>query len=198
MHKALVCLIFSLAFVFRLNAQQALADNPKTSSSTVLPDEPQAKTDAGDKENLICPGGAGKPCALLGGRTYYPDLWKMTQHNHTWGEAMKSPAIVGASALLIGTTVLDIEGTDHCLPLHTCRESNPLLPKTVDRPRQYATAMSLDALAIAFMGRQKKRGKGNVAFAIVYAGSVMHFYFGTMGLHDGLPKAPPATGSVKH
>jgi hypothetical protein len=198
MHKALVYLILSLVAVFRINAQQTVVDNTQISSSDALPDEPRAKTDAGEEENLICPGGAGKPCALLGGRAYYPNMWRMTQHNHTWGEAMRTPAIIAVSALLIGTTVFDIEGTDHCLALHSCREQNPIEPNKVDRPWQYATGMSVNAVGIASIGYLKRRGKGNLGFALAYVASVFHLYYGASAFHTGALPATQATGKAKH
>jgi hypothetical protein len=106
----------------------------------------------------------------------------MTQHDRTWFDAMKHPAIWGASALLVGASILDIEGTDHCLRNHQCREGNPLMPKTVDRPRQYAAVLSADALEVYFLGRAKRRGRGNPQFCLVYTTAIFHLVFGVEGL----------------
>jgi hypothetical protein len=113
----------------------------------------------------------------------------MTQHDRTWADAMKHPAIWGTSAFLLGTSVLDIEGTDHCLEIHECREANPLMPKTVDRPRQYATVLGVDALEVYFLGRAKRRGKGNTEFVAIFGTSLLHLAYGIQALRLFNPSA---------
>jgi len=189
-------------FVKGANSQEIAetVQKPSLDESTVRPDAPKPKLQPGADEDAACPAGAGKPCAFLGGQRYYRDLWKMTQHDRTWGDAMKNPGVITASALLVGTTILDIEGTDHCLALHACAEANPLMPKRVDRPRQYATAMPLNALGIASLVWSKKRGQGNFAFFLAYAVSCAHAFYGLTGLHADTPSAiapSPATGKVR-
>jgi hypothetical protein len=155
-----------------LTDRETLPNSPvaKIEPTTV---KPTGKPDVTD-ENSMCPAGVGKPCALLGGRKFYPDLWHMREHDRNWGDAMKHPAMIGISALLLASTVLDIEGVDHCLPSHGCSEENPLFPRGVDRPRQYATAMSINALAIYGLGYGKRRGKGNRVFITLLGASFYH------------------------
>jgi hypothetical protein len=175
--RALIGCLFLLMAACGLRAQDP-PDSPK----------PKIETD----QPTPCPAGPGKPCALLGGRAYFPDPWKMTQHDLTWFDAMKHPAIWGTAALLVGTSVLDIEGTDHCLEIRECKEANPLMPKTVDRPRQYGTVLGVDALEVYFLGRAKKRGRGNKAFFIVYGTSLLHLAYGVQAIRLFNPSATVA------
>ena len=39
-------------------------------------------------EASACPEGAGKPCALIGGRRYF-DAWGLARHDRTWRQAMQ-------------------------------------------------------------------------------------------------------------
>jgi hypothetical protein len=179
-------LVLVLAFAASAHGQQTpeaeTAKGSAAAAEDVRPDHPTPQIEPiHTDEDSACPSGVGKPCAFLGGRLYYPDLWKMTQHDRTWLDAMRHPPIVAASVLLVASTVFDIEGTDHCLAWHACRESNPINPKTPDRPRQYATTMAGNALGIYFLGRAKQHGKGNFAFYMLYAISAAHSYFGATG-----------------
>ena len=56
---------------------------------TKTPDSPEPK--AGVTETNSSPGGVGNPCALLGGWVYYPDRLRLTYHERTWWDAMKTP-----------------------------------------------------------------------------------------------------------
>src|SRR5262245_53876298 len=102
-------------------AGESSSIHPEWRSS--LPDAPRPKLD--DHERTPCPEGEFKPCALLGGRRYLPDHSRMTQHDKTIWDGFRHPLILAGSALLIATTVYDIEGTQSCLRAGTCRETNP-------------------------------------------------------------------------
>jgi hypothetical protein len=178
-------------------ADHAMDGRPATGNTAdARPDAPKSKIEP--EPPTPCPAGTGKPCAFLGGRAYFPDQWKMTQHDRTWADAMKHPAILSASALLVGTSILDIEGTDHCLQILQCKEINPLMPKKVDRPRQYATVLGLDMASIYWLGRAKQRGKGNREFAIVYAQSIIHLVFGLEALRLFAPSATLTSATNPH
>jgi hypothetical protein len=144
-----------------------------------LPDNPQPK--AASTENTMCPAGVGNSCALLGGWVYYPDAIGLSNHNRTWWEAMKSPGMLGATIALVGTTILDIEGSQACIDKHTCRELNPLMrgPKI----QKYAVAMSADAFLVWLSVREKQHGRGIVALAVVSAVSFVHAYTGLSGFY---------------
>lgn len=144
-----------------------------------LPDSPNPKIR--EKENSMCPAGVGNSCALLGGWVYYPDKIGLTYHNRTWWEAMKNPGMIAVSLTLIGTTVLDIEGSQACIDKHTCREVNPL--GRGSKASKYAIAMPINAFAIWAAVRSKQHGRPTVPIAILWTVSVTHFYFGVSGLY---------------
>jgi hypothetical protein len=146
-----------------------------------LPDNPKAKV--GSQENTMCPAGVGNSCAVLGGWVYYPDLIGLSYHNKTWWDAMKNPGMLSATLILIGTTVLDIEGSQACIDKHVCRELNPLMrgPKA----EKYAIAMSANTLFTWWAVRGKQHGRGAFAFGSMWALSVVHSYFGIQGLYLG-------------
>lgn len=146
------------------------------SEHSSLPDAPRPQLD--DHERTPCPEGEFKPCALLGGRRYLPDRTRMTQHDKTVWQGFKHPLILAGSALLVATTVYDIEGTQSCLRAGTCRETNPIYGSHPSRARAYSIAMPLNSLMIYLSARQKRKGDGNTAFAALYLSSAVHFYFG--------------------
>jgi hypothetical protein len=178
--------LFLLASTTRAQEREnsvQVAESTATSLDN-LPDAPKPKIEPVVRvdENTVCPAGAGRPCALLGGRRYVPDLWHMRQHDRDWAHAMRHPAILAAAGLFILATAYDIEGTNSCLRVHACREANPLMPQTPNRVWQYSAAMSVDAVGIYVFGRLKETGRGNLGFAMIAAASLVHFSFGTAGL----------------
>ena len=60
------------------------------------------------------------------------------------------------SALVMGTTIADIETTQHCLGNGTCRELNPLIPHS--RAGMYAVNLPINALAMYVSYRLKAGG----------------------------------------
>ena len=197
MHRMAITVI-ALAlgsFAQAQEVQKALSEAVEWTEGTpagdrvALPDAPKPKIETRVDENATCPAGNGKPCALLGGMRYFRDAWHMREHDRTWGDAMKGPAILGMAGFLTAATVLDVEGTNHCLKLHTCREVNPIMPRTPDRIQQYSLAMGINALAIYGLGKEKQHGRGNRAFSVIAALSLLHFYEGASGFADGATSA---------
>lgn len=195
-----------LSIVLFAIAQPTRAQEPPAQVDQVspagqgLPNTPTPKTEPdlstlfnpnATEENSPCPAGIGKPCAMLGGRAYFPDLWHMTEHDKTWFDAMKHPPILIMSLLVLGTTAADIEGTDYCLHLHECREANPLMPKNANHAWQYSLALGVDALGIYTAGRMKQRGRGNRAFFELAVVSAIHTYFALQGFT--VPPGPVET-----
>jgi hypothetical protein len=151
--------------------------HPKWGSDrSALPDAPRPQLD--DHERTPCPEGEFKPCALLGGKRYLPDHTRMTQHDKTVWDGFTHPMILAGSALLVATTIYDIEGTQSCLRAGTCRETNPIYGSHPSRARAYSIAMPLNGFLIYLSARQKRRGDGNTGFAALYLSSAVHFYFG--------------------
>ena len=81
-----------------------------------------------------------------------------------------------ATATLFGATILDIEGTQHCLDAATCRELNPLMGKT--RAQQYGVSMPLDSVLTWAAVREKQHGRGILPFLMMWTISSVHLYYG--------------------
>jgi hypothetical protein len=169
------------------NAQQNLQKTPDQKDLEkiafarrgVLPDSPKEKAKAAE-EDSACPGGEGNPCALLGGWRYYSDQWHITEHQATWWEAYKTPGMLFSTSALFASTVVDIEGTQHCLSAGTCRELNPMMGKT--RAHQYGVAMPMDGLLTWLAVREKQHGRGVLPFFMLWGLSTVHLYYGVNGL----------------
>lgn len=124
-----------------------------------------------------CPAGVGKPCALLGGRLFFRDPGRMTEHDKSWADAMKSKGVVLGITLNAAAAVFDYKTTRHCIATHQGKEGNPLMGQS--RAQELSVGISLTALQYFLVGKVKEKGMGNVAFAILYGGTVLHFYEGS-------------------
>jgi hypothetical protein len=157
-----------------------LPAEPQT-PSRILPDNPIPVLPSLQDGPGPCPGGDGESCSLLGGRVYFSDPIHMTQHDQTWGEAARNPAMLIADALNLAATVADIEGTQACLHAHTCREANPLFGSNPSRARAYGSAIPIAFFTYAVAARLKKYGDGNFAFGALWAATMLHVYFAASG-----------------
>jgi hypothetical protein len=172
-------------------SQISLLEAVQQQPSRFLPDDPIPVLPSLQDGPAPCPSGEGKSCPLLGGRTYFSDPIHMTQHDLTWGEAARNPAMLIGDALNLGATVADIEGTQACLHAHTCSETNPLFGSKPSRARAYGTAMPIAFVAYAMAARLKKDGNGNLAFGILWAATAMHVYFAAEGFAVASEGRPP-------
>lgn len=143
---------------------------------TPTPDSPLPKI---EDERRTCPGGNGKPCAVLGGKLYFSDSFGFSQHNRTWSEAATSPGMLLALGLLTAATVADIETTQSCIHAGTCREGNPLMGQS--RAQAYSVSMSINALAFWAAAEQKRHGRGASPFFILWGATAMH---ATLAAHN--------------
>jgi hypothetical protein len=165
-------------------AQQAAAaealeiENVVFAHRRKLPDSPKPNRIA-DEDNA-CPEGEGNPCALLGGRLYFRDSWHLTEHQGSWWAAYKTPGMLLSTSMLFASTVVDIEGTQHCLAAGACRELNPVMGKT--RAQQYGVALPMDAFATWVAVREKQHGRGVMPFFVLWTLSSVHLYYGVNGL----------------
>lgn len=154
-------------------------------SSTLVEQDP--KTPAGDLPDapipilpnrqdgpMPCPFGDGKPCALLGGRLYFKDLSHMTEHDKTWGDALKNPLILGGLLVNLGATIWDYRATRACIDSHRCTEGNPLMGQS--RAQELSVGFSLTATLYFLAAKLKQHGKGNAAFMVLSAGAANHAY----------------------
>ena len=141
-----------------------------------------------------CPAGVGKPCSLLGGRIYFSDPLRMTEHDPKWAVAMKNRGLIAGEILNLAATIADIEGTEACLHRHTCREGNPLFGSNPSRARAYGIGVPLNFALYSLAGCMKKSGQGNLAFALVWGGTAAHVYEASKGFSLA-SSAPPASPS---
>jgi hypothetical protein len=153
--------------------QQRSADIPEMNIE--LPDAPMPKDLA--HERGPCPAGNNMPCALLGGYRFY-ERTTLTEHDKTWGQAMKRPIMWVSATALVLSTAYDIEGTQACLKAHACSEGNPIMGKHPSRARMCGTAMPVNAITIFAMGKLKKQGHGYAAVFIASILSFTHCYLG--------------------
>lgn len=165
-------------------------DDPKVSRE--LPEAPRPKTDVqSSQENTPCPSGTGRPCALLGGRLYFRDIPRFGEHDRTWWDAMRHPAMLIASGMLIAAVVADTETTAHCLKARTCTEGNPLFGKRPSRGLMYGVDIPLLAGTLWMAGDLKRGGKGTLAMTILYTLAVWR---GATAIHNNMinnPAQPP-------
>jgi hypothetical protein len=145
-----------------------------------------------------CPAGNGKPCALLGGRLYFRDPSHMTEHDLTWGKAMRNPMLVVGGLLNLASTIADIEGTQACLRVHTCTEGNPLFGRNPSRAKSYGIGMPLEFAIYSMSAWLKKNGDGNFAFGLLWGGTTLHVYEAAHGFaiaNKGLSAKPNSSAS---
>lgn len=153
-----------------------------------LPDAPISVLPSRQDGPMPCPAGVGLSCALLGGRLYFSDPSHMTEHNATWGQAMRNPLVMTASILRLASMVADIEETQNCIRAHTCKEGNPIFGPS--RARQYGIGVPLELSVISLAGWLKKRGDGNLAFGILWGGTILH---ATLAAHAAAVASRPST-----
>jgi len=145
-------------------------------SQEVLPNAPIPVLPGVQDGPLPCPAGIGKPCPLLGGRLYFSDPVHMTEHDATWGKAMRNPGMISAFLVNLVSTIADIEGTEACLHAHACIEGNPLFGAHPGRAKAYGIGMPLNFTIYAMSGWLKKNGDGNLAFGLLWGGTMLHTY----------------------
>ena len=102
---------------------------------------------------LPCPAGIGKPCPLLGGRLYFRDPSHMTEHDATWGQAIRNPMMMVGGLANLASTIADIEGTEACLRSHTCTEGDPLFGTNPSRVKSYGIGIPITYSRISRLAR---------------------------------------------
>ncbi len=193
MKRMLVTLAVTLFSAVVTQAQSELipADLPLTSfrsleiipvipapqkSGVTLPEAPIPVVPGLQDGPLPCPAGIAKPCPLLGGRLYFNDPSHMTEHDATLGKAMRNPLMVVGGLLNLASTIADIEGTEACLNAHTCTEGNPLFGANPSRAKAYGIGIPLGLATYVMSSWLKKNGDGNLAFGLIWGGTMAHVY----------------------
>jgi hypothetical protein len=159
----------------------------------VLPDAPIPVLPGIQDGPFPCPAGVGKPCALLGGRLYFRDPSHMTEHDLTWGKAMRNPMMVVGGLLNLASLIADAEGTQACLHAHTCTEGNPIWGAHPSRAKMYGFGIPLEFCLYSISASMKKRGRGNTAFVMLWSDTILHVYLAAHGFSiasKGSPAKP--------
>lgn len=184
MRRSLLTLfVFSVCLSSLTTAQEqpSTARDTNQTPSRTLPDNPIPVQPSRQDGPAPCPAGTGKPCALLGGHLYFPDPWRMTEHDKTWWQAAKNPGLLVGFAFNLASTVADVEGTEACLGAHTCTEMNPLLGKRPTRLRAYGTTVPITLAIYSYDAWLKKTGNGNFVFGVLWVWTMAHTYFAVGG-----------------
>jgi len=147
----------------------------------LLPDAPIPVLPTIQDGPLPCPAGIGKPCALLGGRLFFRDPSHMTEHDATWGKAMRNRMMVVGGLLSLASAIADIEGTEVCLRVHTCIEGNPLFGANPSRAKAYGISIPMGFAIYSLSAWLKKNGDGNLAFGLLWGGTMGHTYYAAHG-----------------
>ena len=171
----------------------ALIEPQQQGGGSVLPDAPIPVLPNIPDGPLPCPAGVGKPFALLGGRRYFRDPSHMTEHDATWGKAMRNPMMVVGGLFNLASTIADIEGTEACLHAHTCTEGNPLFGSNPSRAKAYGIGIPMGFAIYSMSAWLKKHGDGNVAFGLLWGGTKAHTYEAAHGFalaNKGSPVKP--------
>jgi len=100
----------------------------------------------------------------------------MTEHDLTWGKAMRNPMMVVGELLNLASTIADIEGTQACLRVHICTEGNPLFGANPSRARAYGIGIPMGFAVYSMSAWLKKNGDGNFAFGLLWGGTMAHVY----------------------
>jgi len=174
-----------------LQTTPASIDPAQEQSGRVLPDAPIPVLPNIQDGPFPCPAGVGKPCALLGGRLYFRDPSHMTEHDLTWGKAMRNPMMVVGGLLNLASLIADAEGTQACLHAHTCTEGNPIWGAHPSRAKIYGFGIPLEFCLYSMAASMKKKGRGNTAFAILWSGTILHVYGAAAGF-SAASKGSPA------
>ena len=159
----------------------------------VLPDNPIPVMPNIQDGPFPCPAGVGKPCALLGGRLYFRDPSHMTEHDATLAEALRNPLMLVGETFNLAATIADIEGTQACLRVHTCSEGNPMFGSKPSRAESYGIGIPMNLATYVLTGYMKEKGQGNLAFALLWSGTVLHTYEAAHGW--GLASTGTATST---
>lgn len=132
--------------------------DPEPRWVAILPEAPIAKPSP-----KLCPDGFRKPCAMLGGRLYWPS--SLSEHDRSWGKAISHPPMLIISSLVVASFIADYKTTRNCLDRGHGREANPLLGQS--RAQQLGVGLTVTGLSIWSVGKLKQQGNGSLA---VFAG----------------------------
>jgi hypothetical protein len=112
----------------------------------------------------------------------YPDLLGIDKPVNSMGEAARTPAMVAFGGLFVGSVIADIEGTQHCVHDHTCRESNPILGQS--RAQQYGVGIPLAATGFLCATYLRRHQHGSAAVLLLWTATTIHAVEATNGFRQ--------------
>src|SRR5208337_3132607 len=168
-------------------AQAQTSDEHSTSSSPATTTTQQAMPDANSNQPPLPPVTLKRRVSIpeppqpkiederqtfLGGRLYFSDSFRLSQHSESWSAAATSPGMLLSLGLLTAATIADLETTQSCIHARTCKEGNPLLGQS--RTRAYSVALSVNSVAFWAAAEQKRHGHGVAPLFILWSGTALH------------------------
>ena len=109
----------------------------------------------------------------------YPDLWGLEKPVNSLGEAFKTGAMPYFVSGYVAATILDEEGTQHCISEGHCQEGNRLLGQ--NRAQAYAVGSFLAAATVFTALELRKHGHGSLAVFLLSGGIAVHGVFALDG-----------------
>lgn len=88
----------------------------------------------------------------------YPDLLKLDEKEQKWTDAAKTPGMIMAAAMIVGTSIGDIHSSNECIERKGCKEWNPLM-RTSPAGR-WALGLSVNGFVWAYSVHHKQKGHG--------------------------------------
>ncbi len=165
LRKTIVLAIGTLAVLVSILLTQAAAQDG-------LPDSPQSKVASQmtrhDRDAYLA--------------KKYPDLLGIDKPVNSMGEAARTPAMLALGGLFFGSVVADIEGTQHCIHEHTCRESNPVLGQS--RAQQYAVGIPIAATGFLCAMYLRRHQHGSAAVLLLWTATTIHAVEGINGFRQ--------------
>jgi hypothetical protein len=86
-----------------------------------------------------------------------------------------------ATGIIIGSIIVDVEGTHACLRAGTCTEGDPLFGTHPSRLRLYGTTAPLTAAAVWMLVKGKQYGYGRWVLLAAAPCTIMHIRLGISG-----------------
>jgi hypothetical protein len=112
----------------------------------------------------------------------YPDLLHIDTPAKSLKEAATGRGMLAFEGLFLGSVIVDIEGTQHCLAAHTCSEHNPLMGSS--RGQQYAEGNGSAAAVILCAAWLRKHQHGSTAVLLLWIPTTVHVMYGVQGFRE--------------
>lgn len=115
----------------------------------------------------------------------YPDLLHLDRPVSSFKEAALQPSMLTFELLEQAAFVVDVEGTQHCIHNHQCREANPIMGQS--RAQQYGVGLPVNFLATFVAIKLRENQHGTLAVALLWPLTIVHATFGIEGFRENPP-----------